>query len=185
MKRKFVVCGKEIEYELTFKKVKNINLRINRNGEVSVSANKRVSVKLIDDFVLSKAEFILKAKEKCTESAGNPQKEYFSETEVKQTILKMCEKAYPYFEAMGIKYPEIRFRKMVSMWGNCRSASRTLTFNTNLKFAPPECIEYVVLHEFTHFLQANHSKLFYLELEKTCPDWKQRRKQLKDIKINS
>ena len=58
-----------------------------------------------------------------------------------------------------------------------------ITFNTNLMYAPPECIEYVVLHEFCHFLQANHSKLFYAELAKVCPDWKEMRKMLKNINI--
>lgn len=180
MKRNVIFKEKIIEYDLNFKKVKNINLRIKRDGVVSVSASRKVPVALIDEFVLSKAEIILKSIDKL---AKIPQKEYFSEKEIRQIVLEMCEKVYPYFEKRGIDYPQIKFRKMVSQWGNCRSAKKVLTFNINLRFAPPECIEYVVLHEFTHFLQANHSKLFYAELEKICPDWKSRRKLLKEIKI--
>ena len=58
-----------------------------------------------------------------------------------------------------------------------------LKFNTNLMYAPRECIEYVVFHEFTHFIEANHSARFYSELEKVCPEWKERRKILKNIRI--
>ena len=50
-------------------------------------------------------------------------------------------------------------------------------------FAPLECIEYVVLHEFTHFLVANHSKEFYDELSRVCPDYKELKNKLNDIKI--
>ena len=48
-------------------------------------------------------------------------------------------------------------------------------------YAPPECIEYVVVHEFAHFFQPNHSALFYNEVAAVLPDWKDRRKKLRDI----
>ena len=72
---------------------------------------------------------------------------------------------------------------MVSQWGNCRAEKGILTFNTNLVYAPYECIDYVVLHEFTHFLQQNHSAQFYRELEKVCPDWKALKTRLKEINL--
>ena len=88
---------------------------------------------------------------------------------------------YPYFEEKGIKYPEIKFKKMISQWGNCRKEKGILTFNKNLIYAPFECIRYVVLHEFTHFLEPNHSDKFYKELEKVCSNYKELRKRLKNI----
>ena len=97
--------------------------------------------------------------------------------------MNLCEKIYPYFESIGIKHPQIRFKKMVSQWGNCYHKRSILTFNINLMYAPPECIEYVVAHEFVHFLQPNHSERFYRELEKIMPDWKERRKKLKMIVV--
>lgn len=51
--------GIEIEYELTRKDVKYINLRVNKKGEVVVSAAKRVPVQVIDEFVQSKAQWII------------------------------------------------------------------------------------------------------------------------------
>ena len=110
-------------------------------------------------------------------------KKYFNEDEIKDVILKLCKNIYPYFESRGIEHPKIKFRKMVSRWGSCNITKKVLTFNINLMYAPAGCIEYVVLHEFTHFLQPNHSSKFYEELEKICPDWKKWRKCLKEINL--
>ena len=46
-----------------------------------------------------------------------------------------------------------------------------------------DLIDYVIVHELTHFLQANHSALFYQEIEKRMPDYKQRIKRLKEKHI--
>ena len=178
MEKRVVFENKTITYELVYKKVKNINMRIKPGGKVTVSANRWVSGKAIDSFVLSKAKYILKAQE---ESNKKEKKQYFTEEEIRPFILELCEKVYPYFAQKGVKYPEIKFRKMTSRWGSCNPSKKILTFNTNLMFAPPECIKYVVWHEFTPFLQANHSKYFYAELGKVCPDWKICRKKLKNV----
>ena len=161
MIREIEINNTKIRYDLQYKKVKNINLRIKPDGSINVSANRRVPQKAIDEFVMSKAEFIIRALDKYKNKSNEASKQIYSETEVKELILNLCEKVYPYFEKRGIKYPTIKFRKMISQWGNCRSEKGVLTFNTNLMYAPLECIEYVVLHEFTHFLQPNHSATFY------------------------
>ncbi len=66
--------GEVIEYELHIKSVKNINLRIRRDGSVTVSANRRVPLTKIENFIREKSEFILKAKEKY-EDLGKSQEE--------------------------------------------------------------------------------------------------------------
>ena len=175
--------GKTIEYDLQIKKVKNINMRITPDGRVCVSANRWISKKSIDAFVISKAEFISGALKKFEMRESAPRKQYYTEKELISLITELCRRVYPYFEKRGVPYPEIKFRNMVSQWGNCRPKESVLTFNKNLMFAPLECIEYVVLHEFTHFLVANHSKEFYGELSRVCPDYKELKNKLKDIKI--
>ena len=183
MIRKIELNNTIIQYDLQYKKVKNINLRIKPDGSINVSANKRVPQKVIDDFIISKADFIVYALEKYKNMPATDQKQYFTEDEVKEQILELCNRAFPYYEKRGIKYPEIKFRRMVSRWGSCHSQKGILTFNTNLMYAPIECIEYVVYHEFTHFLQPNHSSKFYNELAKVYPNWKECRKQLRETYI--
>lgn len=97
-------------------------------------------------------------------------------------VTEICEAMYPYFKNYVSEFPQIKFRKMTSRWGSCQPQKNILTFNTLLIEAPVECIEYVVAHEFTHFLEANHSKNFYNKLEKIMPDWKQRRNLLNNKK---
>ena len=183
MIREIELNNKTIQYELQHKKVKNINLRIKPDGSIYVSANKRVPQNVIDDFIISKADFIIRALEIYKNMTAKKQIKYFTEDEVKEQIIYLCKKVYPYYEEKGIINPEIKFRKMVSRWGSCHTQKGILTFNTNLMYAPIECIEYVVYHEFTHFLQPNHSNKFYDELAKVYPNWNDCRKKLKEIQI--
>lgn len=183
MNREIILGNRTIKYDLQYKKVKNINLRIKPDGSINVSANKKVPQKVLDDFIISKAEFILRALEKYKNMPVKEQKQYYTEDELKELILALCNNVYPYYEKQGIKHPEIKFRKMVSRWGSCHTKNGILTFSTNLMYAPAECIEYVVWHEFTHFLQPNHSTRFYDELAKVYPNWKECRKKLKEISI--
>ena len=69
--------GKTIQYELTYKKVKNINLRIKPDGTVFVSASKRVAQNIIDDFMISKADFILNALKKYQNRQNKPPHKVF------------------------------------------------------------------------------------------------------------
>ena len=103
-----------IEYDLQYKDVKNINLRITPKGTISVSANRRVPLKDIEDFMISKASVIISALEKYENRRQSERKQYYTEDDVKKLILELCKKFYPYYRKLGIDYPEIKFKKMVS-----------------------------------------------------------------------
>lgn len=79
----------------------------------------------------------------------------------------------------GMPEPQLRLRFMKSQWGNCRAGQRIITLNTRLIMVPYECIEYVVMHEFAHLIEQNHSSRFYAVLERMLPEHQQRRNQLK------
>ena len=59
--------GREIKYELTRKRVKNVNMRIKSDGTVHVSANTRVSVKRIEEILTERADYILNAAKRLQE----------------------------------------------------------------------------------------------------------------------
>ena len=59
--------GSEVRYELTRKPVKNINLRVKEDGSLRISANPRVSVRRIEEFILSEQEFIRRAQQRINE----------------------------------------------------------------------------------------------------------------------
>ena len=74
--------------------------------------------------------------------------------------------------------PELKLRVMRARWGSCRPKTAVITLNTRLAFYPTAYIDYVIMHEFTHFLHANHSSAFWNALAKRMPDWEERKKAL-------
>lgn len=103
--------------------------------------------------------------------------------EQRQTIFgEIISEIYPVFQKYGVPMPTLRIRDMETRWGSCLTKNGIITLNKKLLEAPRNCIEYVVMHEFCHFLHPNHSKQFYASLTMLMPDWKQRKETLdKDI----
>ncbi|MFA6082231.1 MAG: SprT family zinc-dependent metalloprotease [Patescibacteria group bacterium] len=80
---------------------------------------------------------------------------------------------------MDIKYHAVKITSATSRWGSCNHLN-SISLNWKLIQVPKDVIDYVVVHELAHILQHNHSKLFWAEVEKVLPDYKIRRKWLKD-----
>lgn len=179
---------KNIKYILERKQVKNINLRVRPDGIIKVSASPRVDASQIDDFVLSKAEFILKALKRF-ESAAEAEEKYQRELGKakagQESLLadpaiftEILDEVYPAFIPYGIARPKVRIRTMKSCWGSCLVNKGIITLNRKLLMKPRECIEYVVVHELCHFVHPNHSKQFYGFMEQFMPDWRERKAYL-------
>ena len=77
-----------------------------------------------------------------------------------------------------VPYPTLRIRSMKSRWGSCLPGKGVITLSKQLLAAPRECIRYVVVHEYCHFLHPNHGKGFYALLADRMPDWKARKIRL-------
>jgi len=115
-----------------------------------------------------------------TENTVNPdhkQQLYDSWQKIQAGILcrQLSLQYYPIFEKLGVIYPEIKIRKMSSRWGSCIPQKHKITFNSLLLEKPMESIEYVVVHEFSHFIHPDHSKAFYQFVAQILPDWKRRK----------
>ena len=189
-KQERTVCagGKKIKYILERKQVKNINLRVRPDGSVKVSASPRVDESQIDDFVLSKAEFVLKAMKRfegTAEAERQFQAELSKAKSGQESLLadpaiftEILDEVYPAFIPYGIVRPKLRIRTMKSCWGSCLVNKGIITLNRKLLMQPRECIEYVVVHELCHFIHPNHSKEFYKFMEQFMPDWKERKGRL-------
>lgn len=91
---------------------------------------------------------------------------------------ELLDKLYPIIEKHDIEKPILQIRKMQTLWGSSSPHRKTITLNFYLLRARRVCIEYVMLHELTHFLYPNHSKNFYDFLTVHMPDWRDRKKTL-------
>lgn len=94
---------------------------------------------------------------------------------------KLIDKYLPKLKKYHLKKPELTIRTMTGRWGSCTPAKYKITINKNLINPPHRCLEYVVLHELAHLVEANHSKKFYAIIEEVMPDWKERRKELNEF----
>ena len=79
------------------------------------------------------------------------------------------------------KMPELKIRKMKSKWGVCNIKTYTITINQELIKYNPKYLEYVIYHELSHLREQNHSKNFWNEVEKYCPNYKTIRKEMKNL----
>ena len=75
--------------------------------------------------------------------------------------------------------PELKCRIMTSKWGVCYTKKNRIVISSYLIHYPLECLEYIMVHEMTHFIVPNHSKRFYEIVERNMPDYKRAVDRLK------
>lgn len=81
-------------------------------------------------------------------------------------------------ELNGFKFTGFRLSSAATRWGSC-SARGTVSLTWRLVMAPPEIIDYVIIHELAHTREKNHFRAFWSLVEEQLPDYRQRRRWLK------
>lgn len=88
------------------------------------------------------------------------------------------ERVLVYSRGLGVEPARIAIRSQSKRWGSC-SAKGNLNLNWKLVMAPPEILNYVVVHELCHLKHPNHQSEFWQMLENIMPDYADRRHWLK------
>ena len=86
---------------------------------------------------------------------------------------------YNIFEE-DIPVPNLKIRKMTSRWGVCNIRNHNVTLNYQLSKYDISCLDYVIVHELSHFIHPNHSRDFWNLVSKYYPRYKECRKMLKE-----
>ena len=81
------------------------------------------------------------------------------------------------FDKAECTKPKLKIQQLKTRWGSL-SRRGQLTLNTELVKTPKECIEYVIMHELCHLKHHNHGREFYKLLDRTMPDWLNRKHKL-------
>lgn len=167
----------QIPYILVRSNRKTIAIQVKPDREVIVRAPKRMTRAAIEAFVQSKIRWIetqlsaLPAAQKMTDAQHRAL--------VAQAKQLLPRKAAHFAPLVGVSYGRITIRSQHTRWGSC-SAKGNLNFNCLLMLAPPEVVDYVVVHELCHRKRMNHSAAFWAEVEKVLPDYRQSKQWLKE-----
>lgn len=203
------LCGDEVNVIVERKRIKNIYFRINENNEVYVTCPKYVSnieinlmlknnLKSLEKMYLKKLkrnekqekvlylgnelDFVLYKKIMFTDTqAFGPSIEKVNEYLEKHSLDFFQERLDIY--AKTFKYLprfRLRIRNMKTRWGVCNKSSMTVTLNSKLIHYDVSCIDYVIVHELSHFEHMDHSTAFWKCVEEHYPNYKRVRKELKD-----
>ena len=96
----------------------------------------------------------------------------------KRALERIRERLSHYAPLIGVEFGRVAIRDQKSRWGSC-SARHNLNFNWKLIMAPPEALDYVVIHELCHLIEFNHSRRFWSLVERQMPEYEVWKKWLK------
>ena len=204
----YLLNDKEYPIEIIRKNNKNTYLRV-KDSKIIVTTNYLTSLTTINKLIKNNTTFInkqltkenLKKEDTTFKLFGNSYDIIygFKDTEIEnnkiytkdlKTLNKYLSKYitniynerlnyyYHLFEE-NIPIPNLKIRKMTSRWGVCNIKNHNVTLNLELSKYNIECLNYVIVHELSHFIHPNHSKDFWLLVSKYYPNYKEIRKYLR------
>lgn len=162
-------------------RIKDKQCEFTNNSEIYILGEKR-KVKLIE----SKRENIFLENDQISFHLKNLSYDYIYKKFYKwatahlNTIVENIAIKYFNLYFSHLEKPSFKYKKMKSMWGNCKYTKNIITLNSYLIKAPTECIKYVVIHELVHLIYHDHGKNFKSFLSKILPNWKLLKKQLNE-----
>ena len=95
--------------------------------------------------------------------------------QIKEAVTPLLAKWQP---VMGVNVEKFYVRRMKTKWGSCNITAGTIRLNTELAKKPPECLEYVVVHEMVHLLERHHNARFRALMDEFLPQWQHYRDEL-------
>ena len=126
-----------------------------------------------------KQSLVLNGSFKLSESASDRAEIVFERWYREQARRILPERVKWYADQFGFQYEGVKITSAKTRWGSC-SSKGSLSFSWRLILAPIEQVDYVVVHELVHTIHHNHSRRFWKKLEAVMPDYKERKKWLRN-----
>ncbi|MDO4284757.1 MAG: SprT family zinc-dependent metalloprotease [Eubacteriales bacterium] len=176
-----------VSYTLLRSQRRTWALSLSQDGTLTLRVPLWMSTAEAERILLSKTDWILDKQEQLARRRASrpvsrltPEEKRAQELRLRREAADLIPRRAAYYQAMlPGQYRRIYIRGQKTRWGSCSSAGN-LSFNWKLMLAPPEILDYVVVHELCHLTQMNHSRAFWALVESILPDYKQRRKWLRD-----
>ena len=80
---------------------------------------------------------------------------------------------------MGLVCPRVIVKDQQRLWGSYSARTQSVQLNWRLLAFPPVIMDYIVVHELSHARHLNHSRAFWAEVSRFCPEWHARRRWLR------
>lgn len=173
-----------ITYQWIRSRRKTIAIQIDREGQVIVRTPYGITKRQGEEFLDEKKDWLLQTRQRVEKR--KTEQIPISE-EVRREGIERAKRIFPertaYFaKRMGVDYGRITIREQKTRWGSC-SSKGNLNFNWKLVLLDPELLDYVVVHELAHRREMNHSVAFWKVVEAELPDYRERRRRLKECRI--
>jgi len=170
----------DLTYRVIRSKRRTAAIEISRQGEILVRCPLSMPDDAIEDLVNSHRLWIEKH---LALVPPTEQQQKLSPEELealgKKAVTVFPERVAHFAEIMGVSYSRITIRTQRTKWGSC-SSKGNLNFNVLLMLAPPEVLDYIVVHELCHRKELNHSPKFWAEVEKVMPRYRDQEAWLKE-----
>lgn len=167
-----------VPVEVVRKRIRRINIRVASDGMVCLSIPKWwATLRQGEDFLREKWPWILKAR---AEVLSRPAASRAPVTDEELSALRtlLLELTAVWASRTGVSCVAVKVRRMKSVWGSCHWRRHYIVYNAELAHAPRELVEYVVVHEMTHFDVHDHGPRFYALMDERLPGWKEKRRRL-------
>ena len=172
----------EFEVWVTRKDVKRINLHVKPpDGRIEASIPRRLPLSELERLVEERSDWIRRSRERV---AASPSSIAESASDEERAEWRRVVEAFTpvlverWERVMGVRCGKLAYRDMRSRWGSCQPSTGRICINTRLALYPPECLEYVVVHELCHLRERGHGPAFKALMDRYLPDWRERRKLL-------
>jgi predicted metal-dependent hydrolase len=176
--QKLVVELDDITADVVFKDIRHVYLRIHPpTGQVRIAAPLRTSPEFIRRFVGTKLRWIRKQQAKLLASPREAPRPLLpvEREALRDAVRGLIAQWQP---VIGVRVQKFYLQRMKTRWGSCNTRRHTIRLSTELFRKPHECLEYIVVHELTHLLEASHNARFYALMDRFLPGWRMIRQRL-------
>ena len=168
-------------------RARNLRITIKADGTVTVTIPERLSLRAAETFVRQKESWIekniLKIKKRNLIAGGVsvPKGTAKDLKEKKEQALALVRTRLQHFNTTyGFSWNNLSVKNTSSRWGSC-SKRKNLSFSYRIIYLPEVLADYLIVHELCHIDEFNHSSNFWKLVEKTIPNYKKLRTQLRGI----
>lgn len=168
------------EYTLVRSRRRTLAIQVTAAGEVILRCPMGLPKKTAEQFLAAKKPWV---EEKLRSLRTRPVYPKLTEAEIqemrREALPFLRQRAEVYAPLAGVTFGKLSVRAQRTRWGSCNQRG-DLSFNCLLMLAPPEVIDYVVVHELCHIRQMNHGPRFWAAVEEVLPDFRGPRTWLRE-----